>query len=49
MQNSVDWGKKWEQLFAELESLPMPIPSKHPPDEFTAILIEKYRKQGLEL
>jgi hypothetical protein len=39
----------WEQWFAELESLPMPTPTQHPPNEFTALLIEKYRKQGLKL
>lgn len=48
-QSEIDWGKKWEQWFSELESLPMPTLTQHPPNEFTSLLIEKYRKQGLEL
>ena len=48
-QSEIDWTKRWEKWFTELESLPMPTPTELPPKEFTALLIDKYRKQGLEL
>jgi len=45
----IDWAAKWEQWFAECETMPIPTTTQPPQNEYTALLIDKYRKQGLEL
>lgn len=49
IQPQIDWASKWEQWFAECETLPSPIATRQPQNDYTALLIDKYRKQGLEL
>ncbi|NJM89933.1 MAG: hypothetical protein HC847_25095 [Hydrococcus sp. RU_2_2] len=43
-----DLQASWERWFEEVEQLE-PEPPKSEPDEYGKALIEKYRKQGLEL
>jgi PIN domain nuclease of toxin-antitoxin system len=45
----IDWAEKWEQWFAECEALPIPTATQSPQNDYTALLIDKYCKQGLEL
>ncbi len=49
IQPEIDWAAKWEQWFAECETIPIPTTTQPPQNDYTALLIEKYRKQGLEL
>jgi hypothetical protein len=49
IQPEIDWAAKWEQWFAECETLPIPTATQSPQNDYTALLIDKYRKQGLEL
>lgn len=48
-QPEIDWATKWEQWFAECETMPIPTTTQPPQNDYTALLIDKYRKQGLEL
>jgi len=48
-QPEIDWAAKWEQWFAECEAMPIPTTTQTPQNDYTALLIDKYRKQGLEL
>ena len=45
----IDWDAKWEKWFAECETMPIPNTTQPPQNDYTALLIAKYRKQGLEL
>ena len=45
----IDWAAKWEQWFAECETMPISTTTQSPHNEYTVLLIDKYRKQGLEL
>ncbi|CAN1209084.1 hypothetical protein TUMEXPCC7403_02605 [Tumidithrix helvetica PCC 7403] len=47
--SEIDWAAKWEQWFAEFETVPIPTTAQAPQNDYTALLIDKYRKQGLEL
>ncbi len=49
IQPEIDWATKWEQWFAECEIMPILTTIQPPQNDYTALLIEKYRKQGLEL
>ena len=45
----IDWSAKWEQWFTECESVSIPNSNQQSTNEYTNLLINKYRKQGLEL
>ena len=45
----IDWAAKWEQWFTECETMPIPTATQQLQNDYTALLIDKYRKQGLEL
>jgi len=49
IEPEIDWAAKWEQWFAECENMPISITTQPPQNDYTALLIYKYRKQGLEL
>lgn len=49
IQPEINWAVKWEQWFAECETMPIPATTQPPQNEYTSLLIDKYRKQGLEL
>ena len=49
MQPEINWTAKWEQWFTECETMPIPTATQQPQNDYTALLIDKYRKQGLEL
>ena len=49
IQPEIDWAAKWEKWFAECEALPIPTTTQQTQNDYTALLIDKYRKQGLEL
>ena len=49
IQPEIDWAAKWEQWFTECETMPIPTATQQPQNDYTALLIDKYRKQGLEL
>jgi hypothetical protein len=48
IEEEIDWSAKWEQWFAELETTSISIVTQPPQHEYTALLIDKYRNQGLE-
>ena len=45
----IDWEAKWEKWFEECETMPISTTTHPPQNDYTALLIDKYRKQGLEL
>ena len=49
IQREIDWAAKWGKWFAECEALPIPTTTQQTQNDYTALLIDKYRKQGLEL
>ncbi|OYQ64509.1 hypothetical protein B9G53_11295 [Pseudanabaena sp. SR411] len=49
IQPEIDWSAQWEQWFAECETMPIHTATKQPQNDYTPLLIDKYRKQGLEL
>lgn len=49
IQPEINWAAKWEQWFAECEAMPIPTTTQPPQNEYTALLIDKYRKQGGKL
>ncbi|MFZ4729265.1 MAG: hypothetical protein ACOYMQ_11485 [Pseudanabaena sp.] len=48
-QPEIDWEAKWEKWFEECETMPILTTTQPPQNDYTALLIDKYRKQGLEL
>jgi predicted HTH domain antitoxin len=46
--SETDFQTAWNRWFAEVDQLE-PSPTQSEPDEYGKALIEKYRKQGLEL
>ena len=49
IQPEIDWSAQWEQWFEECETMPTYTVTKQPQNDYTTLLIDKYRKQGLEL
>jgi len=45
----IDWAAKWEKWFTECETMPISTTTQPPQNDYTALLIDKYREQGLEL